>query len=181
MSQKRIEANRKLKVMCISLSEEDIARFWSHVIIPKDENNNPDVNACWIWDSNEARNKNRYGRFKVNNVKYNAHRISYLLHYKCFPIEGMHTCDNPPCVNYHHIVSGTHKENMQDKLKKGRGNNKLVSYRKQARNAVESDLCIFLQGMNYELAELIRAKELYLQGAVFSEIMNVLKDERKCR
>jgi hypothetical protein len=32
----------------------------------------------------------------------------------------LHRCDNPPCVNFIHLYAGTHKENTQDMIAKGR-------------------------------------------------------------
>jgi hypothetical protein len=34
--------------------------------------------------------------------------------------EACHTCDNPPCCNPAHIFPGTHLENSQDSVRKGR-------------------------------------------------------------
>ena len=53
------------------------------------------------------------------------HRVVYCLHNKkkLKDIEGLsvrHNCDNPRCINPDHLVLGTHKENMEDKVARGR-------------------------------------------------------------
>lgn len=54
---------------------------------------------------------------------YLAHRVSYELHNIC-KLEPsdiiMHTCDNRACINPKHLVKGTHNDNVQDKVNKGR-------------------------------------------------------------
>lgn len=51
-----------------------------------------------------------------------AHRIAYMIQHGDIP-EGMlvrHKCDNDKCINPEHLELGTHKENMEDRNKRGR-------------------------------------------------------------
>lgn len=94
------------------LKQPDIDRFWFKVAITA----NP--NRCWNWTATGA----RYGMFKVGKADYKANRLAYWLSYKEDPaeMEVMHSCDNPKCCNPKHLSLGTHWENMQDMVKKGR-------------------------------------------------------------
>ena len=94
--------------------ESLVIRFWSKINPP---NNDED---CWEW--NQYRDKNGYGTFYFNGGSMKAHRFVYELYNGQIPsgLEVCHTCDNPPCVNPDHLVTGTHKENMIDCSKKER-------------------------------------------------------------
>ena len=89
-------------------------RFWNHV------NKNCD-NECW--ECNLALDKDGYARIKIKDKTIKAHRFSFELH-NGRPIENgkqiLHSCDNPKCVNPHHLREGTNAENMKDKAIRGR-------------------------------------------------------------
>lgn len=80
----------------------------------------PTETGCWEWL--KTKNQDGYGRVKRFGKLESAHRVSYEL-YKG-PIGGLHvlhSCDNPSCVNPEHLRLGTHKENQEEKARKGRG------------------------------------------------------------
>jgi hypothetical protein len=71
---------------------------------------------CWEWQGRKS--DKGYGRFK----KTRAHRIAYTLVHGPIP-EGLivrHSCDNPACCNPKHLLVGTHQDNMDDALERGR-------------------------------------------------------------
>lgn len=82
---------------------------------------------CHYWIGALGR-KHGYGCFFIrekgnrdNRKQYKAHRLMYEF-YKG-PIGDkhvLHKCDNPRCVNPDHLFLGTHQDNMQDKVAKGR-------------------------------------------------------------
>lgn len=92
----------------------DVAtRFFSKVDI-----RGPD--ECWQWKGKPS--AQGYGRFGVDWVVWQAHRVSLILAKGPIP-EGMfacHTCDNRLCVNPAHLWAGTHKDNINDMIAKGR-------------------------------------------------------------
>jgi hypothetical protein len=97
------------------LSSEE--RFWMQV--KKTRN-------CWLWTG--RKDKNGYGLFQgeIHGVVYRkAHRYSWALHNdQPVPAGGQvcHACDNPPCVRADdHLFIGTIMDNMDDKIRKGRG------------------------------------------------------------
>lgn len=105
--------------LSIELSEKDIEKFWKYVDKKSDD-------ECWEWKA--YKDTNGYGILRINPKTYRAHRISWVLHYgeipACDSYHGMcvlHRCDNPACVNPHHLFLGTHKDNMGDMRDKGRG------------------------------------------------------------
>lgn len=85
---------------------------------------------CWIWQGSKG--KQGYGNVGIRVARgvsktVLAHRCSY----QAFVGEiadGMcvlHRCDNPSCINPDHLFLGTNKDNVDDKVGKGRTYEKL--------------------------------------------------------
>lgn len=92
-------------------------RFWSKV-------DKRGVDECWEWiaaKQNKHR-ENSYGIFWFRGHNIGAHRMAYLLHhgYLDSSLYVCHECDNPKCVNPHHLFQGTALDNQQDMIRKGR-------------------------------------------------------------
>lgn len=91
-----------------------LKRFW-----PKVARGGPD--DCWLWTAGV--NHAGYGSMGGGRgVTLLAHRVSWEVHRGPIP-QGLfvcHHCDNPPCVNPRHLFIGSQRDNMDDKVRKGR-------------------------------------------------------------
>lgn len=89
-------------------------RFWSKVAIT------PDVDKCWEWQA--GLNEYGYGSISDRPKLKKAHRVAWELTYGAIPdgLQVLHKCDNRKCCNPRHLFLGTHLNNMEDMVKKGR-------------------------------------------------------------
>lgn len=89
----------------------DIARFWSKVEVGN-------IHECWPWRGC----KDDYGKFKVDGELHVAHRVALWLVFGT-PLDGIvvrHRCDNPPCCNPYHLLTGSHADNVADRVLRDR-------------------------------------------------------------
>lgn len=88
-----------------------------------------DVTESGCWEFKGPRDAAGYGRTARESGDYLAHRMSYTQNIGPIPDElhVLHSCDNPPCINPDHLRVGSHQENMQDKVGRGRVRPKRLS------------------------------------------------------
>lgn len=91
-------------------------RFWVKVDIRSDD-------ECWPWLA--VADKQGRGRFQYYGAPasmINAQRAAWFFVFGELrsEIHVLHRCDNPACCNPKHLFVGSHQDNMQDKIAKGR-------------------------------------------------------------
>lgn len=100
--------------MAVELSTGASQRFWGKVA-------KEGADACWLWKG--AVDKDGYGVFGVSSAMKSAraHRVAWQLSYGD-PGRALvlHDCDTPSCCNPGHLHLGTPKENMLEKMTRGR-------------------------------------------------------------
>jgi predicted XRE-type DNA-binding protein len=97
----------------MSKIKNKIENIWNNI-------DKKDISECWNWLGSLG--NHGYGQISINWKKYLSHRIVYELTYGEIP-EGMcicHKCDNRKCCNPEHLFLGTHQDNSNDMIAKGR-------------------------------------------------------------
>ncbi|WP_404989435.1 HNH endonuclease [Caballeronia sp. LZ003] len=80
--------------------------------------------SCKPWS--KSLRPDGYGEVRIDGKTVRAHRLAYANAHGLGleDIKGAvvrHTCDNPSCVNPHHLVLGSHFDNAQDRVERDRG------------------------------------------------------------
>lgn len=108
-----------------SLTTEIIQRFWGYV--KKSE-------ECWEWQGH--RDKDGYGKMRVGRRQLaRSNRIAWMVNFGKIPKDlfVLHRCDNPPCVRPDHLFLGTARDNVIDKITKGRNRPQMGEARHNAK------------------------------------------------
>lgn len=117
------------------------------------------TDSCWNWVG--ATDGGGYGIFiKKGGERSKAHRYIWERIYGNIPKRMCicHHCDNPSCVNPKHLFLGTQKDNVQDKMNKGRFIK--MKGRKNGRSIMTKDKVIELRKLyksgNYTYMQLVK-------------------------
>lgn len=101
-----------------------VTTFWDKVDV-----RGPD--ECWHWKAFCTPQGYGLAWDPKRKQMVNAHRVAYELTHGALPekpagllgangVIVRHSCDNPPCVNPAHLLSGSQQDNMDDKVARGR-------------------------------------------------------------
>lgn len=124
--------------------------------------------GCWLWTG--AIGSAGYGHFAFNGRPAKAHRVAYELFVgKIELLEGadsrgtcvMHKCDNPKCVNPEHLMLGTHRDNMVDKIAKNRCSSRPLLGEKHQNSKLKTDDIYVIRSLNYVGAKMDQIADVF--------------------
>jgi|WetSurMetagenome_2_1015567.scaffolds.fasta_scaffold22046_2 hypothetical protein len=96
------------------MSASFASRFWGRVV---------KTTGCWLWSG--SKNKQGYGTVKRRGRLLLAHRIAFELSRDREPVGlVLHSCDNASCVRPDHLREGSHQDNSDDMVLRGRINDR---------------------------------------------------------
>jgi hypothetical protein len=126
-----------------------LERFWENVKVGLE-------NECWEWQGSKT--QAGYGNIILDGKVHYAHRLSLEFSGEVIPprYHACHKCDNPSCVNPNHLFVGSPRENMLDKVSKGR-----QAFGEKHPNAILTD------------AEIIIIRQMAEDGVFFSDIAKI--------
>lgn len=107
---------------------------------------------CLLWTgAKKGSGRNRqawYPAVGFNSKRWGGHRLMYHLFYGEFDpdLHVRHSCDNTLCMNPTHLELGTHTENMQDKIRRGRDHNQKKTHCKEGHPFTEENTYIRTTG-----------------------------------
>jgi len=101
--------------------------------------------GCWLWTA--GADEHGYGQMNADAEGFPraAHRIAWILFRGPIP-DGICVChqhDDPWCVNPDHLFLGTQKDNMDDKMRKGRHSNQKKTHCAKGHPFSGENLCAF--------------------------------------
>src|ERR1700731_327915 len=124
--------------------------FWAHV-------DKRGVDEWWPWlGHTRGTNGLLYGFLCSHGETYSAHRVGFVLQNGPIPdlpgADGRgtcvrHTCDFSLCMNGRHLIPGTHKQNMQDKVERNRDTRKNKTHCKHGHLRTPENLYQTKQGL----------------------------------
>ena len=81
------------------------------------------MDDCDLWEGNCW--SDGYGRIQIaridgKQIVIGTHRLVWMQDNGHTDLMVLHSCDTPNCINIDHLRAGTHQENMDDKMERGR-------------------------------------------------------------
>lgn len=122
-SSAKVLDEQEVRERAISFTEKELSRFWRKVNKdgPLPDQSNPHykgLGPCWTWTGGIT--GCGYGNAYAGGRQIPSHRFSFAVAFGYHPLNALHRCDNPKCVNPAHLFDGTKKDNFEDMVTKGR-------------------------------------------------------------